>query len=374
MIGSSVATTGRPAAAASARASTPASEIAPRWSADSARSRPPARRRRRRAAHRRAAGPRRPSSLARSSTRRDCAGVEDTLLAEHVARRRDALLGDARQLLVDDALHVRVAAPSRPRNSAATACAPRNVGTISSGPSSPRSPASLQQAQLRLRVQPVARLDLDGRHAVAEHLGQPSLAPAEQELLVRAARVSSHRLQDAAARGEDLQVAVAALAQLDLVPGASRRRAGACADRSRPGVTEPPRASIALERASRRCPSRRSPPLDLGPRRAQTATIGPRQAATALSPPVEARPTSAWALPRRDPAGERGDLRRVVNSRSAAGHPAGDAATSPLRARSASASRSSSAIDGHEVPDPQPPAAPRDSLARSADVDVRTPM
>ena len=142
-------------------------------------------------------------------------GVEDSLLTEHVARGRNALFGDGRQLLVHDALQIGCGSAVAPAELGRDGVRTQERRHDLHGAFIAQLVGQPQQAQLVLRVESVARLDLDGRHAVAEHLGQPASA-GRQQLLVRGRARLAHCLQDAAAGGEDLEISVAALAQLDL--------------------------------------------------------------------------------------------------------------------------------------------------------------
>ena len=73
----------------------------------------------------------------------------------------------------------------------------------------------VEQPQLGGRVEAVARLGLDGRHAVAEHLVEPATTVVVQLVGRRGAGVLDGR-EDAAAGGQDLEVAGALLAQAHL--------------------------------------------------------------------------------------------------------------------------------------------------------------
>ena len=101
------------------------------------RSRPRAPRRPRAPARRRGAAARSPKPAAASRIRRDWSALNTPVLAEDVAEAGAALGGDAGQLLVDHGADVGLGAVRPARNSGGTACAPRNVGTTSIGPSRP---------------------------------------------------------------------------------------------------------------------------------------------------------------------------------------------------------------------------------------------
>ena len=81
----------------------------------------------------------------------------------------------------------------------------------------------LDQPDLGLEVEAVARLGLDGRDAVAEHLVEPAPAVGEQRLGRGLAR-RGHRRQDPAAGLEDLEIAGAALAHLPLALAGAREQ------------------------------------------------------------------------------------------------------------------------------------------------------
>ena len=118
------------------------------------------------------------------------------------------------------------------------------MGTTSTGPSVAELIGKLQEPQLRMRVQAVTRFGLDRGDAVSEHLAQPSAAVLEQLVVTGCAR-HAHRLENAATRGQDLEVGVAALAHLDLgVPRAGEQQVRVRVDqagRDRPALRVQPR-------------------------------------------------------------------------------------------------------------------------------------
>ena len=111
----------------------------------------------------------------------------------------------------------------RARYSGGTACAPRYVGSDVDRPLLAQRVRHREQPQLGRQVQPVARLRLDGGHAVAEHLVQPSPAVGGQLLLARESGGGDGR-EDPAAGGQDLEVARAALAEDELALARAREQ------------------------------------------------------------------------------------------------------------------------------------------------------
>ena len=189
---------------------------------------------------------------------------------------------------------------------------------MSIGPSRPSRWRRSSRRSSVVEVEPVAGLRLDRRHAVAEHLVEPAPAVGEQFIGGRGARRGDRR-EDAAAGGQDLEVARAALAEHQLglarageqqvrvrVDEARRDRPAAArrAGRTGPAEGRPPRAPprpIAAARP-RRCgpprPRRRAPPA----RRARP----PRPPSSARSPWARraGRRRPGWrSRPRRRPAG-----------------------------------------------------------------------
>ena len=79
----------------------------------------------------------------------------------------------------------------------------------------PESVGELDQAQLGLEVEAVARLGLDGRDAVPEHLVEPAPAMGRELLVARRPRRGDGR-QDPATGLEDLEVARSLLAEEQL--------------------------------------------------------------------------------------------------------------------------------------------------------------
>ena len=145
-------------------------------------------------------------------------GAEDAGLAEDVreaARPWAATPGSCSSM--SDRTNASV--PSgRDRNSGGTAWAPSHVGTTSIGPSRAQPVRDLEQPELGLEVEAVARLGLDRRDAVAEHLVEP--APAVRRGARRRTRHGSRRRSTGSRRPR---------------PGSrdSRRRAGAARARPR---------------------------------------------------------------------------------------------------------------------------------------------
>ena len=79
----------------------------------------------------------------------------------------------------------------------------------------PQPLGELDQAQLGLEVEAVARLGLDGRDAVPEHLVEPAPSVGRELLVARRPRRGDGR-QDPATRLEDLEVARSLLAEEQL--------------------------------------------------------------------------------------------------------------------------------------------------------------
>ena len=177
-VGSRTATTGRPAAAASARAAMPAAgrrpEMVRRERAELRGQLRPARRRQLIGVEadgkaEGACGEEDPPRLV---------GREDALLAEDVARARDALRGDGRQLLPDDRGHVRLGRRGRVHGVGRTGLRRDGMGPEErrhhvDRPLLAKPAGDRQQAELRRGVEAVARLCLDRRGAGPEHLCQP---------------------------------------------------------------------------------------------------------------------------------------------------------------------------------------------------------
>ena len=156
--------------------------------------------------------------------------------------------GDARQLLLDDAPHVglgavRVAAELRWHGVGA-----EERGHDVDGALAAELPGDVDQAQLGGEVEPVAGLGLDGGDAVGQHLVEPAAAVAGEVGRVGGTRHRDRR-QDAAAGGEDLQVAGAALAQDQLLLARAREHEVGVRVHE-PGVTTPPSASSRANRDS----------------------------------------------------------------------------------------------------------------------------
>ncbi len=139
-------------------------------------------------------------------------GGEDAGLAEDVGEARPAVGGDPGELLVDERADERLGAVrsraelrrdgvgAEPgRHDVHRALAAEAVGDV-------------EQPELRLEVQAVARLRLDGGDPVAEHLVEPAPAVGEQ-LALRGGPGRGDRRQDPATFGQDVEV--------------RRRRAGA---------------------------------------------------------------------------------------------------------------------------------------------------
>ena len=80
----------------------------------------------------------------------------------------------------------------------------------------PQPVGDVEQPELGLEVQPVARLRLDRRDAVAEHLVEPA-ATVREQLALRGGAGRGDRRQDPAARRQDVEVRGAALAHDELV-------------------------------------------------------------------------------------------------------------------------------------------------------------
>ena len=154
--------------------------------------------------------------------------AEDARLAEHVAKPREALAGDRGDHLLTQQAHV-VPTPG--------AVLGRHLVGAEKRGDEPRSRLGGQPADdaqllaLRLEVEPVARLDLDGRRPVRQEHGEPRAGDGGQ-LLLRVGAHVPHRLQDAAARGRDDLVALAERATLVVV------EAGGAEDGMRMAVDE----------------------------------------------------------------------------------------------------------------------------------------
>ena len=188
------------------------------------RARPPAPRRRTAPARRHGAG-----APSRSPPRPEdppaLVGREHALLAEHVARRAPGR-GPRRP-----AAAPRSRSGRRPRcrraaarNSGGTAWAPRYVGTTSIGPSRPSCQATSISRSSVAQVEAVAGLRLDRRDAVARASRRASAGRGARASSASAARVCGDGRQDPAARGEDLEVARAPLAQDQLVLARAREQ------------------------------------------------------------------------------------------------------------------------------------------------------
>ncbi len=125
--------------------------------------------------------------------------AEDAGLAEHVAKPRESLAGHRGDHLIAHQAHVLPAAG---------AVLGRHFVRAKKGGDEGRSRLGAQPADhaqlfaLRVEVEPVAGLDLDGRRAVRQEHGE-SGAGRGDELVFRARAHVPHRLQDAAARGRD---------------------------------------------------------------------------------------------------------------------------------------------------------------------------
>ena len=137
---------------------------------------------------------------------------EDAGLAEDVAETRPSVGGDTGQLVLDDGAHVGLratrSAPEFGRDRMRAEEGRHHVDRTLD----PQAMGRLQQADLGLQVQPVARLRLDRRHPVAQHLIEP--APAVSQQRVRRGRPGRrHRRQDPAACLQDLEVPGTTLAQ-----------------------------------------------------------------------------------------------------------------------------------------------------------------
>ncbi len=134
---------------------------------------------------------------------------------------------------------------------------------MSIGPSRPELPGGLDQADLRLEVETVARLRLDRRHAVTQHLVEPAAA-VRQQLLGRGGPRGGHGRQDPAARLEDLEIARALLAHLPLVrPRAAEQQVRVRVDEAR---RHAPTARIDPGEPAQRVALGLQRPLDGGPR------------------------------------------------------------------------------------------------------------
>ncbi len=125
--------------------------------------------------------------------------AEDPGLAEHVAKPREAVAGHRGDHLRTHQAHVLPAA---------VAVLGRHFVRAEKGGDERRSRLGAEPADhaellaLRLDVEPVAGLDLDGRRAVRQKHGESRTGHGD-ELVFRARAHVPHRVQDAAARGRD---------------------------------------------------------------------------------------------------------------------------------------------------------------------------
>ncbi len=262
---------------------------------------------------------------------------------------------DARQLLLDHALDVRLGAVGQQAELGRDGvCAEERRHDVD------RSflaelPGDLDQPQLSREVKAVAGLRLDGGNAAGEHLVEPA-APVPGEVVgVSGARHRDGR-EDPTAGGEDLEVAGPALAEHQLLFARAREQ------QVRVGVDEPGRDDAAVRVQSRepgQCVAAGlQPPLDRRPRpNADDASLPARhdrgigRTRTANRRRVEDGGVGLGvASPQ--PPGERRDLRGAVDQE--AGCVGIAAATfdepqrhaSPPTASRAAARRSSSAMSG----------------------------
>ena len=114
-----------------------------------------------------------------------------------------------------------------------TACAPRKLVRTRTGRTAPDRPRHPQHPELGLRVEPVARLDLDRRHPLGDQRVDPRQRAGEQLRLVRRPR-RPHRRDDAAAGPRDLLVARALEPHLELArPVAAEDDVGVAVDQRR---------------------------------------------------------------------------------------------------------------------------------------------
>ena len=213
--GRTTATTGRPDDAAAARASIPALDGVARWSADSALDL---------GGQLRALGwgelvgvepGSHPVGLGREQDPPALVGAEHATLAEHIGEAGPALGGDPRQLLVDEMADVGLG-----RIPPLAELGRDGVGTEPGRQDVDRSLVAelvghLEEPELGPQVEAVAGLGLDRRDPVSEHLVEPATTVGEQ--VVGGGRPGRRdRRQDPAAGGQDLEIAGAPLAQLEL--------------------------------------------------------------------------------------------------------------------------------------------------------------
>ena len=184
-------------------------------------------------------------------------GGEDAVLAEDVAEAGDPLAGHGRQLLVDDAGDIRVGprvgavAVLRRDGVRAEECRHQLDGPLAAEPAD-----QVQQPQFRGDVQAVSGLGFRGRRAAGQHLSQAGPAAGQQLLVGRGAR-RSHRREDPAAGGQDLEIAGATGAELPL----GLARAGE--EQVRVGVDEPGRDEAASRVETAKGVDREPPGRDL---------------------------------------------------------------------------------------------------------------
>ena len=147
--------------------------------------------------------------------------AEHAGLAEDVAEPGPALGGHSGELLLDDRPDIGLGPVGpRPELGRHRVCAEEGRHDVDRA-FAPEPVRDLDEADLGLEVQPVARFRLDRRDAVAEHLVEPSPAVGHQRVGGRGAGRGDRR-EDPAARREDLEIAGATLAEQQLALARAR--------------------------------------------------------------------------------------------------------------------------------------------------------
>ena len=153
-----------------------------------------------------------PSLAAAANTRSDLRGREGDRLAERVHRIGEPLAGERRKHLLRHEIDVGIGTARELRRHRVRP----EIGRAHGAPRlAPEAARHAQHPRLRLEVEPVARLDLEGRRPVGAERIEARAALREQRFLVRGSR-RPHGGGDAAALPRDLLVARALAPPLEL--------------------------------------------------------------------------------------------------------------------------------------------------------------